>query len=136
MAKHRTARQWASILESYERSGLTQGAFCQCRGLALSTLSNRLRRHRATTSQCDERAGTSKPPSSRLLELIAPADSGGEGEPAQFSGEPRPEDGLDVRIELPAQLGGLSIHCRRRDLGEVLRQIPAPPTLTPNTSAS
>jgi len=47
MAKQRNARQWATLLRRYQRSGLTQAAFCSRHGIALSTLGYQLRKHRA-----------------------------------------------------------------------------------------
>ena len=42
----RSAEQWQSLLEQYERSGLSQAAFCQQEGLAIATFSKWLARSR------------------------------------------------------------------------------------------
>jgi hypothetical protein len=43
---HRTAQQWSLVLEQYRHSGLTQTAFCETQGLAISSFTSALRRSR------------------------------------------------------------------------------------------
>ncbi len=46
MSRTRTPRQWREILDAFDRSDLSQAAFCRRRGLALATF--RYHRARAT----------------------------------------------------------------------------------------
>lgn len=123
MAKHRTARQWASIVNSYERGNATLEAFCQHRGLAPSTLCYHLRRRRARP--VESRAPETEP-SPRLLEIKAPpAEPLLPADEAPAPGSPaRPVARDEILVELPARHGPIAIHCQCRHLGEVLRQIP------------
>ena len=45
-AMRRTAQQWSVVLEQYRHSGLTQTAFCETQGLAVSSFTSALRRSR------------------------------------------------------------------------------------------
>lgn len=45
-SKRRTAQQWSAVLEQYRHSGLTQTAFCEAQGLAISSFTSALRRAR------------------------------------------------------------------------------------------
>lgn len=47
MAGRRSAEEIEHLLEQYRASGMTQVAYCQQAGIALSTLSRHLRRHGA-----------------------------------------------------------------------------------------
>jgi hypothetical protein len=110
MAKHRTARQWASLLRRYESSGLTQRAFCQRQGIALSTLTYHLRRNRRKAGSSAELEATPK-----LVELKLEAD-----ESVARAGA----GAAVVRIELDA-LGNVPIliHCQSAQVGEILAQV-------------
>lgn len=122
MAKHRTARQWASIVRSYEHGNATLAAFCQRRSLAPSTLSYHLRRHRARSGESRASETTPLP---RLLEIKAPpAESLLSGDELPAPGSLGRQAGHEVLIELPTGHGPIAIHCQCRQLGEVLRQIP------------
>mgnify|MGYP001803044883 CR=1 FL=1 len=115
MAKRRSARQWASILESYRGSGLTQAEFCRRKGVALATLGYQLRRDR---SPSESRSQSENSPVPQLLEVTSPAaDSAGI-------------DGLPIQIEVPTVHGqAVRIHCHSQQVGDVLRQVPG--VLTP-----
>ena len=111
MANYRTARQWASIIERYESSGLTQVAFCRRHHLALSTLAYQLRRYRAGRDTTGE--SSSQP---QLVELTLAT-----GQEPFIPGSASP----GVRIELCApQSVPVSIHCQSGQVGEILAQIP------------
>ena len=45
MARRRSAEEIEQLLEQYRASGMTQTAYCQQAGIALSTLGRHLRRH-------------------------------------------------------------------------------------------
>lgn len=45
MARRRSAEEIEQLLEQYRASGMTQAAYCQQAGIALSTLGRHLRRH-------------------------------------------------------------------------------------------
>lgn len=112
MAKHRSARQWTSVIKSYRGSGLTQVEFCRRKGLALSTLTYHLRRERSDGVR--GRSALEGEPGSRLLEVAVPATQA-----------PRSGCAADsVLIEVALIRGEfLRIHCQSRQTGEVLRQI-------------
>ncbi len=45
-AVRRTESQWSALLEQHRQSGLTQVAFCEAHGLAISSFTSALRRAR------------------------------------------------------------------------------------------
>ena len=111
MAKHRSARQWASILRRYENSGMTQAAFCKRHGIALSTLCYHLRRGPTLPD------GEGEPePAPGLVELKLP-----KGGPISPAGAPD----AGVRIEW-AGSGAVkvTIECHSQQVGQILAQIP------------
>lgn len=116
MAKQRNARQWATLLRRYQRSGLTQAAFCSRHGIALSTLGYQLRKHRAGT------AGAAEP-----AEAAEPADGPGSAPGLIELKLPSPvmAPPAAVRIEVLTAGGpAVSIHCHSAQVGEILTQLP------------
>jgi hypothetical protein len=113
MAKHRSARQWASIIESYRGSALTQVEFCRRKGVALSTLAYHLSRERCDGVRAPSTSEAERGP--RLVEISVPAGQ-----------VPRGSGTADcVLIEVPLIRGEvLCIRCLSQQTGEVLRQIP------------
>lgn len=110
MAKLRTERQWAAIIEEYQRSGLTQAAFCLRESVALSSLVFHLRRHRrAGTHPSSENAA---PP--RLVELQLPT--------APVPG-PAAKSGSSALISI--EWDAVRIRCQCHQVGEILAQIQA-----------
>ena len=81
--KHRTAQQRREMVEAYERSGLSQAAFCEREGVSTGSLANWRRDLRGDTSRPAEPVAVA--PTASFIEL----------------GSTRPLDvGLRVRIEL------------------------------------
>jgi len=113
MAKHRTAREWASLIARYENGSLTQVAFCRRHHLALSTFGYQLRKHRSSGS----RETTVENSADGHLVELAPAF--GQSPLITAIGSP------EVRIELstPGNLP-VSIHCQSYQVGEIFAQIP------------
>jgi hypothetical protein len=112
MAKHRTARQWASILDLYRRSELSQAEFCRRRGLALSTFGFHLRR-----AGCGEGLPEGNPVTGggpRLMEVALQA--------ASPLGRTPPASGVLIEIE-SGHKHRVRIHCQGDQTGEILRQI-------------
>ena len=85
--KHRTAQQRREMVEAFERSGLSQAAFCAREGVSTGSLANWRRDLRGDASTPAPRVGVM--PAAAFIEL----------------GSTRPLDvGLRVRIELGAGL--------------------------------
>jgi transposase-like protein len=83
--KHRTGQQRREMVEAYERSGLSQAAFCEREGVSTGSLANWRRDLRGDASTPAPRVGVM--PAAAFIEL----------------GSTRPLDvGLRVRIELGA----------------------------------
>jgi hypothetical protein len=107
MAKQRSTRQWAALLDSYRGSGLSQVEFCRRRGLALSTFGYHLRRVRGG----DVKKGSSP----GLVEVSLGARCEGTIAPA--------DDRVEIEIDAaPGQR--VRIRCHRQHAGDILRQIP------------
>jgi len=108
MAKHRTTRQWASILQRFENSGLSQAAFCRRHHIPLSTLTYQLRLRR-------QRERADGEPQPELIELKLPASASGSAMEVSHRG---------VRIEWRTPVGTpVMIHCASTEVGEILAQI-------------
>ena len=102
MSKRRTASEWDAVLRAYRRSGLTQAEFCHRQGIAVATLSWRLRRDRAPVEL------------PRLVEILTPA-APGSGPEADMA-----------RIELGSPRGPLTVHCPCGRVAAILAQLTAP----------
>ncbi len=118
MTKQRTARQWASLIRTYESSGLTQAAFCRRHHIALSTLSYHLRKHRAGQHAAPaphDQPGPACAPS--LIELSLPSPA-----PGAATGGMTSRGEIRIDVNLP---GGpaTSIHCHSTQAGEILAQL-------------
>jgi hypothetical protein len=107
MSRTRTPRQWREILDAFDRSDLSQAAFCRRRGLALATF--RYHRARATAPP-----GVLEAP--QLVELFT---------------EPTSETPGAIRLELHIALGPVTIHGRPAMIAELLSLLAPNPAQSP-----
>jgi len=108
MPRTRTPRQWREILDAFDRSDLSQAAFCRRRGLALATF--RYHRARATAPPVVLEAP-------QLVELFAEPTS-----------ETRTEA---LRLELHLALGHATIHGHPVMIAELLLLLTPTPAQPP-----
>ena len=94
----RTAAQWRTLVERFERSGQTRGRFCAANGLALSTFDLRRRKLGETRAAAHEAH-----PEPLFVELTHPAQT----RPAPTSSV---TGGWEVELELGA---GVVLRLRR-----------------------
>ena len=70
MALRRSAEEIEQLLEQYRASGMTQVAYCQQGGIALSTLGRHLRRHSISDQQLIRVSLDSAPDADRGFVLV------------------------------------------------------------------
>ena len=97
----RTAAQWRTLIERFERSGQTRGKFCAANGLALSTFDLWRRKLQATPAAVEEER-----PEALFVELTHPAQT-------QTSPTLTGTGGWEVELELGA---GVVLRLRRAAL--------------------
>lgn len=107
MSRTRTPRQWREILDAFDRSDLSQAAFCRRRGLALATF--RYHRDRAAAPPVVLEAP-------QLVELFA---------------EPTSETPGAIRLELHLALGPVTIHGHPAMIAELLSLLAPNPAQSP-----
>jgi len=107
MSRTRTPRHWREILDAFDRSDLSQAAFCRRRRLALATF----RYHRARAAAPPV---VLEPP--QLVELFAEPTSDAPGA---------------LRFELHLALGPVTIHGHPAMLAELLSLLAPNPAQSP-----
>ncbi len=114
MAKHRSPKQWASVIAAYHNRSVSQAQFCSKHQISASALNYHLRK--ASQPPCSRQGDPPPQKLPPLVELVAELPPGDT--PAAEAGEP------DVEVTWTTdRLGMVTVRCHCRHLGEVFSQI-------------